>query len=172
MHSPRLLQPEDARAWRALRLHGVAHCPEAFGSSLAEERDQPLSTMAERLRVSPGFAVADSTGDFIGTVGLGFTRSEKLRHKGFIWGMYVLPSARRAGLGRALLEAAIAHATGRVEELRLDVGAENGAALALYRSLGFTAYGTEPRALKLGDAYIDEVKMALRLAPPAASGSG
>jgi hypothetical protein len=38
MPKPRLLQPEDAAAWRELRLHGLAHSPQAFGSSLAEEQ--------------------------------------------------------------------------------------------------------------------------------------
>jgi ribosomal protein S18 acetylase RimI-like enzyme len=95
-----------------------------------------------------------------------------LRHKGFIWGMYVRPEARGAGVGRALLQAAIAHATGRVEQLKLDVVADNAAALALYRAAGFIAYGTEPRALKLGEIYLDEVLMALRLPPPAAAAPG
>jgi ribosomal protein S18 acetylase RimI-like enzyme len=168
----RLLQPEDAAAWRDLRLHGLAHNPQAFGASLAEEQDLPLDWFAERLGSTPVFGAADATGVMTGTVGLGFMRGEKVRHKGFLWGMYVRPEARGAGLGRALLQAAIAHATGRVEQLRLDVVTDNTAALALYRSVGFIAYGTEPRALKLGQDYLDEVLMALRLLPPAAAAPG
>jgi len=37
------------------------------------------------------------------------------------------------------------------------------AAMRLYHSLGFVAYGTEPCALKLGDQYLDEDLMILRL---------
>lgn len=171
MTQPRLLQPQDAAAWRELRLHGLAHSPQAFGSSLAEEQALAVEWFAERLRTTPVFATEDGAGGFTGTVGLGFHRAGQMRHKGFVWGMYVRPGARGAGLGRALLQAAIAHAAGRVEELRLDVVVGNTAALALYRAAGFTAYGTEPRALKLGETYLDEVLMALRLPPaPAASG--
>ena len=168
----RLLQPEDAAAWRDLRLHGLAHAPQAFGASLAEEQGLSVAWFADRLRATPVFATADARGALSGTVGLGFMHSEQMRHKGFIWGMYVRPEARGAGLGRALLQAAITHAIGRVEQLKLDVVANNTAALALYRSAGFIAYGTEPRALKLGEAYLDEVLMALRLPPPAAAEPG
>ncbi len=163
MTKPRLLQPEDAAAWRELRLHGLKHEPRAFGATLAEEQNLPLAWFAERLGSTPVFATADATGALTGTVGLRFLPFEQMRHKGFVWGMYVRPEARGAGLGLALLQAAIAHAATRVEELRLDVVDGNAAALALYRAAGFTAYGTEPRALKHGGGYLDEVLMALRL---------
>jgi ribosomal protein S18 acetylase RimI-like enzyme len=174
MTKPRLLQPEDAEAWRALRLHGLAHSPQAFGASLAEEQDKPLAWFAERLRNSGVFGAADAEGRLLGTVALGlFNHAEKLRHKGFVWGMYVRPEARGAGLGRALMQALIGHATGQVEELRLDVVVGNAPALALYQRLGFIAYGTEPRALKLAaGTYLDEVLMALRLPPAAAAAHG
>jgi RimJ/RimL family protein N-acetyltransferase len=32
----------------------------------------------------------------------------------------------------------------------------------LYRSLGFEAYGIEPRSLKIGTEYVDDVLMILR----------
>lgn len=57
--------------------------------------------------------------------------------------LYVSESSRRAGLGRALMEAAIAAAEGRgCRRMELDVNEENSAALEFYRSLGFT---TEPK---------------------------
>jgi hypothetical protein len=37
------------------------------------------------------------------------------------------------------------------------------AARALYRSLGFVVFGTEPRSLKVGQTYVDEDHMMLRL---------
>ena len=64
--------------------------------------------------------------------------------------VFVEGSARGAGLGRALLETAreraLAHNCTRME---LDVNEENEAALALYRSLGFTdrASPSSPRDL-------------------------
>ena len=37
------------------------------------------------------------------------------------------------------------------------------AARHLYRLLGFEVYGLEPRALKMGDQFLDEELMVLRL---------
>jgi ribosomal-protein-alanine N-acetyltransferase len=58
----------------------------------------------------------------------------------------VRPAARRHGVGRALLTALIAHAqeAGLVEVL-LEVRADNEAALALYRGLGFERVGLRRR---------------------------
>jgi RimJ/RimL family protein N-acetyltransferase len=47
--------------------------------------------------------------------------------------------------------------------LGLSVVTTNASARRLYESLGFVAYGTEIRAMKLGETYYDEIHMALRL---------
>ncbi len=52
--------------------------------------------------------------------------------------LYVDPAVRRSGLGRALLEAAIARARERdCRRIELDTAETNDAALALYRAAGF-----------------------------------
>jgi len=54
----------------------------------------------------------------------------------------VLPEARRAGVGRFLLEGALAQAeAGGVRRLILEAAEDNEAALALYRRLGFRQEG-------------------------------
>ncbi len=50
-----------------------------------------------------------------------------------------------------------------LEQVHLAVVATNAAAVTLYRSLGFTVYGRDPRALKLGDRYVDEELMVRRV---------
>ena len=50
-----------------------------------------------------------------------------------------------------------------VEQVLLSVAATQTSAIHLYRSLAFESFGTEPRALRIGDRYIDEEHMVLRL---------
>jgi ribosomal protein S18 acetylase RimI-like enzyme len=57
--------------------------------------------------------------------------------------LYVREDARGAGLGRALVRAALERAAWRgCRRVELDVNEDNTAAIAFYRSLGFT---TEPK---------------------------
>jgi RimJ/RimL family protein N-acetyltransferase len=95
----------------------------------------------------------------------GWTRfaGEKLRHKGLLWGMYVRPAARGTGAASAIVHAIEDDARRKVEMLLLTVAAPNERARRLYERHGFAAYGTEPRAVRAGDAYIDEVLMAKML---------
>lgn len=55
----------------------------------------------------------------------------------------VIPEVRRAGVGRALLEAALENArTLGAAALFLEVAADNAAAIALYQQAGFGAVGS------------------------------
>jgi len=49
-----------------------------------------------------------------------------------------------------------------LEQVLLAVAATQAAAITLYRSLGFATFGQEPRALRVGSEYVDEVHMILR----------
>ena len=62
-------------------------------------------------------------------------------------------------LPAALVDAVLAYARGRVIQVQLVVGEENIRARRLYESRGFKSYGLAPRALKLGDRYLDEQLM-------------
>jgi ribosomal protein S18 acetylase RimI-like enzyme len=48
-----------------------------------------------------------------------------------------------------------------VEQVLLAVTTTQEAAAKLYRSLGFESYGCEPRALKIGERYLDEEYLVL-----------
>jgi ribosomal protein S18 acetylase RimI-like enzyme len=164
------LEEGDAAAFRTVRLRALREDPDAYGSSYAEQVDRPLSYFEERvrstdLRVTFG-AFAGET--LIGTVTFTRESGAKDRHKGVITTMYVAPEGRGQGLGRALLLAAIerARATPGVEQVHLGVVTTNTVARALYASVGFSTYGTEPHALKNGDGeYVDEDLMVLWLNP-------
>ena len=66
--------------------------------------------------------------------------------------LYVRESARRGGLGRALVEAAVARARERgCRRIELDVNEDNEGALALYAACGFTLEPKPPgRTLFVG----------------------
>ena len=150
----------DATLYRPVRLEALATNPEAFASTYEREQDKPLAWFEERLAISDVFG-AFIAGELVGTAGFWREDSAKTAHKAVLWGMYVRPQARKSGTGRLLVDAVVAHAATRVEQLHLAVVSENEAALRLYKAAGFVAYGREVRALKLDDRYYDETLMAL-----------
>lgn len=153
----RRLGAPDAAAYRALRLEGLATHPEAFGASWEDEAARPLAWFAERLERNAVFGGWAGGGPALdGVAGFLVPEAAKLRHKGVLWGMYVRPPARRAGVAAALLARVLDHARGEVEEVRLSVVATNAAAVRLYREAGFEAYGLERRALQVAGRYYDE----------------
>jgi ribosomal protein S18 acetylase RimI-like enzyme len=89
----------------------------------------------------------------------------KIRHRGLIWGVYVQAAWRKHGVGRLLLSEALhlARTLLGLEQIHLAVGTNQAAARRLYASLGFKACGRDVHALKLGDIYVDEELMLLRL---------
>lgn len=158
----RRLAPADAPAYRALRLEGFAAHPREFRYSPADEEAVTMGETGRRLADS--FVVGVFADGALGGIG-GWTRfaGEKLRHKGLLWGMYVQPALRGTGAADRIVEAIIDDARGQVERLLLTVATPNMRARRLYERWGFAAYGTEPRAVRDGETYIDEVLMALHL---------
>ncbi|KQP90896.1 hypothetical protein ASF60_03445 [Methylobacterium sp. Leaf113] len=162
MGSIRRLETRDAAAFRALRLDGLARHPEAFGASWESEAEQPLEWFGATLKTHALFGAPDGDG-LVGAAGLFMPDSPKLRNKGTLWGAYVRPDARGKEIGTALISAVIDHATSRVEDLNLSVGATNTRAIRRYEAAGFKPYGLETRALKVGEQYYAEVLMILNL---------
>ena len=166
----RIMGADDAAAYQALRLRGLQESPEAFGSTYAGEVNTPLPQIAERLARGAGgedvvFGAWDDEGRLVGVAGMGRGTSLKTRHRAGIWGMYVAPEARGGGVGRALMDALIAHARSLhgLQRLTLGVTTINQPARALYHSVGFVTYGIEPEAYLLDGEYWDSELMTLRL---------
>lgn len=167
----RILTPDDAAAFQALRLRGLRESPAAFGSTYENEVDTPLDRIAERLARGAGRedvmfgAFVDDGGTLVGLAGLSRQNGPKSRHRAGVWGMYVASEARGRGVGRALMQALIAHARtlDSVERLTLGVELGNEPARALYHSFGFVTYGIEPDAYKLNGEYWDTEMMTLDL---------
>jgi len=158
----RRLTSADATAYREIRLTGLRDSPEAFGSTFIRESTQPLAWFCDRLANSAVFGAFQPT-VLLGVAGLAIREGEKERHKGLLWGMYVRPDARKAGVGKRLVEAVIDHARAHVEVIQLSVISENEPARRLYAGLGFVEYGLEKDSLKQNGRYYDEILMALDL---------
>jgi RimJ/RimL family protein N-acetyltransferase len=158
----RRLEPEDTGAYRGIRLEGLKHHPEAFGSTFEAEFTRPLAWFFDRLSQSTVFGAFWRT-ELLGAAGFAVRSGEKEAHKGLLWGMYVRPQARGAGVARRLVEAVIEYARPRVELLQLSVVVGNERARRLYAGLGFVEYGIERNSLKHNGRYYDEILMALDL---------
>lgn len=147
----RALTPGDAEAYRALRLAGIREMPAAFATSHAAESALPLGRLQQRLqhtrdqRIFGGFG-----GDGARLLGMaGFKREPiaVVHDRASLWGVYIAAEARRQGLARQLLLAALAHARTfpELSQLSLKVRRDNTAAIALYRGLGFATGAALPQ---------------------------
>jgi RimJ/RimL family protein N-acetyltransferase len=162
----RRLEADDVADYRELRLEGLESHPEAFGALWEDESARPAAWWAERLETSTVFGGWIDESPLLGVAGFHVSGAAKRRHKGILWGTYVRPQARGTGLAASLVQRVIEQARTLVEEINVTVVASNAAAHRLYGAAGFQQYGLEHRALKVGDAYYDEVFMTLRLRGP------
>ena len=99
-----------------------------------------------------------------GMVGLSFEARVKNRHKGLLVSMYVAPEYSGQGLGLSLVDTVVhdARTTG-LELVTLTVTDSNHAAIALYQKCGFTAFGTEPDAIRVNGTSFGKTHMYLSL---------
>ncbi|HEX4635368.1 MAG TPA: GNAT family N-acetyltransferase [Rhizomicrobium sp.] len=85
----------------------------------------------------------------------GFVLARMAGDEAEILTLAVAPNARGRGLGRALLQSAIAGAAAHgAQTMFLEVGADNPHALALYAGLGFAKVGTRKGYYASGDALV------------------
>jgi RimJ/RimL family protein N-acetyltransferase len=163
----RRLLSQDLDSYYANRLRGLQVSPSAFMTTYAEQvekgSDFYAKLLAEQSHDNVIFGALQG-GKVVGASGI-FRMKEKPKtaHKAMIWGMYVDEDARGKGIGGKLIDLAVQHARDvlKVPIVYLTVESENSAALKLYQSRGFKAWGTEPMAMKEGGRFCDDTHMAL-----------
>ncbi|HUY70782.1 MAG TPA: GNAT family N-acetyltransferase [Gaiellaceae bacterium] len=109
--------------------------------------------------------VATVGGEVAGYVRLGrATPLAASDHVAMVTGIAVDPARRRQGVGRALIDAALAEAGRRgARRLTLRVLGPNEAARRLYEAAGFAVEGVLREEFFLAGAYVDDVFMAREL---------
>lgn len=166
-YSYRRLRPGDAEAFSALREEMLLDTPASFLGAPGEDLGTRPEVNRERLGhpFNCVLGVHDAEGSLVSTATIIRDDRVKVRHKGMIVSVYTSPRARRRGLQRVLLAALIdyARATPDMDVLQLSVSAEAPGAQALYESIGFVAWGREPRALRIDGVDLDEIHMSLVL---------
>ncbi|MEJ6021432.1 GNAT family N-acetyltransferase [Ramlibacter sp. PS4R-6] len=161
----RRLGPDDAPAYRALRMRALWEFPEAFTSSWQEDETQPMEVWELRLAGEHSlFWGAFDDGQLCGMVGLERERRAKNRHKATVVGMYVSQEYFGTGMGRALFDELLAGARAMgLQLLVLTVTEGNTVATNFYEAAGFRSFGIEPKAIRLEDRYYGKNHMYLDL---------
>jgi len=173
MYLIRPIKPEETTQYCQLRREALTHNPETFGGTLEEFVQTPYYKGEQLIEVTEHNYILGAferqSGKLVGMVGFRRESRIKMRHKSFIWGMYVSPEHRRNGLGRKLVNEVLQRAKGLdgLEQVRLFVLTINNEARLLYLSLGFLVYGYEKNALKYNGNHYDEEYMVYWLHTPA-----
>lgn len=161
----RRLTPADAASFIGIRREALEREPFAFGSSPGEDFTQSLEQVHGVLASAHSAVFGAFDSELIGIVGVRSQTRKKERHKAEIWGMYLREEHRGRGLGRRLMEAAVAFTREQegVRLLHLTVTDRAQTAAALYEKLGFVMWGMEPAALHVDGADLTEKHMVLSL---------
>jgi ribosomal protein S18 acetylase RimI-like enzyme len=166
----RRLTSREVELFRQIRTESVQLHPEAFCDCLEEMLEYSEQKMHDFADPSDSFPQKFILGAFegqalLGVVGFFREESIKERHRGYIWSVYTRPDARGKGVSRALMETLIAETRkiDGIEFLVLDVSTTQQAARNLYLSLGFVVTGKNPCIYKMGETYVDNETMLLKL---------
>jgi ribosomal protein S18 acetylase RimI-like enzyme len=145
---------DDWVAFREIRLRSLLDSPDAFGSTYGEESSQTERAWRDwaagrwRGGTAVAFAGLDVAGNVVGTAtGAEFEAEPSVGH---LYAMWVAPDARRAGMGRALVDAVVRWTKARgCSRLVLSVTETNETARRFYERCGF-ADTDERRPLREG----------------------
>jgi len=144
----RRLRSDEAALFRTLRLRALADAPDAFAHTHDEISAKPDAYWTEMTHsvTEPGRHVMFVAEDG-GPVGMAFGLVDGQRpDRAHLGGMWVAPSARHRGVGRALTDAVLAWARERAfADIVLWVADGNDEAMKLYERMGFAGTGRSDR---------------------------
>ena len=151
----RRLTVDDLDHFRDIRAEALQTYPQAFGSPEEDEGGDAMLA-AYRHWLSGTILGAFACGSLIGVAGFYVSPDRRSRHRGHIFTVYVREDGRGKGVGDRLIKALIAHAEARVDQVHLAVLSTAAPAIKTYKRNGFEIYGTDPRAVRIGDTTFDK----------------
>ena len=149
MMQTRLLTPDDAATWKALRLEAIKTFPGAFLTTYDEAEAVPLDRTAAWLGNGHTHGVFEA-GALVGAGTLGRYQRTQMRHRGNLGPFFVQRQVQGRGAANALMGAMIDGArVAGVWQMELHVAETNGRAIAFYHRHGFVEAGRIPNATVL-----------------------
>src|SRR5689334_9993377 len=112
-YTVRALGAADAAIWLDVRLRALRDHPTAFLASEEDAAQLGVAGVAERLSTphDRSFVIgALHGGELVAMAGVFRAGARKSMHSATLWGVYVAPEHRRAGLAKRVVTAAIAAA--------------------------------------------------------------
>lgn len=159
----RRLTAADVDAFRAMRLRALHDHPRAYMQTYEEESTRKRdfhAFMVENNIIMGAFQANETVGIQVlaGYTILSLNGLKKIKHKGLVWGAYVLPEYRHEDLAKKMRL--------RLFEVAKELGlkyctssivANNPAALAVHRGVGYTEMFRETDGVRHADGSFDEV---------------
>lgn len=154
----RRLTIDDLDSFRDIRAEALRTYPQTF-SSPEEDQGGEAMLAAYRHWLSGTVLGAFGRGHLIGVAGFYVSPDKRSQHRGHIFTVYVREDGRGQGVGDRLIKQLLAHAEACVEQVHLAVLVEATPAIRTYRRNGFEIYGTDPAAVRIGEATYDKYFM-------------
>ena len=166
MFDYRVLQLNDAEAWRGLRLDGAREFP--LGFLITPHRASKTSLDSARQIIAAGTQRGVfHNEELVGFCGYRPQRLERTRHRGELGPFFVMRRLHGSGAAKILLNGVISEAReDGIAQLELTVSPENLRAIAFYEREGFERFGLFPDAVRMDGVPGDELLYRLRLQVP------
>lgn len=169
--------PNDAAAYRALRIAAAESSPVAFADDIERLRESTVADwdralVNDDIEDNPAWFVLDDSRQLVGTAMVVRQHGLKYSNAARIHEMYIMPSWRGNGGADLLLHSIFAWVRAReVLTLTLVVAADNAAAVRAYLRAGFLISGIDRDAIRWDDRYIDQLRMYRRVQGATTSGA-
>ena len=152
------LDEDHWQDYQDLRLEALKNEPLAFSSSFEEEQLIPESAWRQNIN-NVLFAKLDNMP--VGMIGFFCNNRCKTKHVCEIYGVYVRREYRGRGIGKLMLDAALAEIKNLkgIIKIKIGVNPTQKAAEHLYRKYGFKAVGRLTKEMCVNGAFYDELWM-------------